>query len=242
MFGDKNFRRRNMQIHGLNKLTLLDYPGLTACTVFTGGCNFRCPFCHNRSLVLDPSSQPVIPEEEFFAYLKKRVGIIEGVCVTGGEPTLNKDLKEFIINIKRYPYKVKLDTNGTRPDVIKELAEEGLIDYVAMDIKNSREKYGLSIGIENYDTSKIEESVNYLLQGKIDYEFRTTVVREFNDKKSFADIAEWLSGAEKYFLQAFKDSGDLIDNTLSGYSRAEMDELLPILREKIGKVEIRGID
>lgn len=231
-----------MVIHGLNKLTLLDYPGLTACTVFTGGCNFRCPFCHNSSLVLAPDSQPVIPEEEVLSYLKKRVGILEGVCITGGEPTVNVDLKEFIAKIKKFSYKVKLDTNGTRPDVLRDLVESGLVDYVAMDIKNSRAKYGLSTGIESYDTSKVEESVAYLLTRPVDYEFRTTVVKEFNDKKSFADIADWISGAEKYFLQAFKDSGDLIDNTLTGYTKAEMEEFLPLLREKIEKVEIRGLD
>lgn len=231
-----------MKIHGLNKLTLLDYPGLTACTVFTGGCNFRCPFCHNRSLVIDPDSQPLIAEEEILSYLKKRRGILEGVCITGGEPTLNGDLISFIEKIKAIGYKVKLDTNGNRPDIIKSLVEHKLVDYVAMDIKNSRENYNRSAGVENLDLGKICDSVEYLKSGVVDYEFRTTVVKELNDKKSFYDIAEWLAGAKKYYLQAFKDSGDLITDTLSGLSKAEMEELLPILRKKIVKVEIRGID
>lgn len=231
-----------MKIHGLNKLTLLDYPGLTACTVFTGGCNFRCPFCHNRSLVIDPDSQPLIPEETVLGYLKKRRGILEGVCITGGEPTLNADLIPFTEKIKAMGYSVKLDTNGTRPDVIKSLVENRLVDYVAMDIKNSRENYSRSAGMENLDLSKVCESVDYLKSDAVDYEFRTTVVKELNDKKSFYDIADWLAGAKKYYLQAFRDSGDLISDTLSGLSKAEMEELLPILRKKIIKVEIRGID
>lgn len=231
-----------MLIHGLNKLTLLDYPGLTACTVFTGGCNFRCPFCHNRSLVLTPESQPVISEEEFFAFLDKRKGLLEGVCITGGEPTLQPDLSDFIKKIKAAGYKVKLDTNGTRPDVIKNLVESGLVDYVAMDIKNSLKKYGLSAGIENYDTANVEKSIEYLKGGLVDYEFRTTVVGGLNDRKSFEDLAETLSGAEKYFLQAFMDSGDLIDGTSTGVALEKMREFLPLLRKTIRKVEIRGID
>ena len=231
-----------MIIHGLNKLTLLDFPGLTACTVFTGGCNFRCPFCHNGSLVLAPDGQPVIPEEEVFGYLEKRKGILEGVCVTGGEPTLNADLIDFLKKVKAMGYKTKLDTNGTNPDMLIRAVEEKAVDYVAMDIKNSREKYGLSVGIKNYDTSKIEKSVSFLLEDRVDYEFSTTVVKEFNDEESFKGIAEWIKGAKKYFLQAFKDSGDLIDESVHGLSRDEMLALLPVFDKKVGKVEIRGMD
>ena len=231
-----------MIIHGLNKLTLLDYPGLTACTLFTGGCNFRCPFCHNASLVENPMGQPVIPEDEIFAYLKKRQGILEGVCITGGEPTLNPDLIDFMKKVKSLSYKVKLDTNGTNPDMLIRAVEEGAVDYVAMDIKNSPENYGMSVGIKNYDTAKIKRSVKYLLEDHIDYEFRTTVVREFNDKNSFYGVADLISGAKKYYLQAFKDSGDLIDETLHGLTREEMEEILPIFDGKVDKIEIRGID
>lgn len=231
-----------MKIHGLNKLTLLDYPGLTACTVFTGGCNFRCPFCHNAVLVLDPDSQPVIDEEEIFAYLEKRKRILEGVCVTGGEPTLDPDLHGFAERIKKTGYKVKLDTNGTRPDVLKRLVRDGLADYVAMDIKNSPERYGLSTGMKNPPLREVMESVEFLKTGVVDYEFRTTVVKGLNDGKSFGDVAEWLAGAEKYYLQVFRGGDGLIDTGTEGLPVAEMEEFLPVLRKKIKKVEIRGAD
>lgn len=230
-----------MEIHGLNKLTLLDYPSKTACTVFTGGCNFRCPFCHNRSLVLDPTSQPLIDEREFFAFLKKRQGVLDGVCVTGGEPTLQADLFDFIKKIKDLGYLVKLDTNGFRPNVLKKLIGAHLLDYVAMDIKNSLSLYPLSVGIQSFDTAPIKESAAILLSDVIDYEFRTTVVSEFNNEQSFMEIAQWLAGAKKYFLQAFTDSGDLINNTLHAVEKEKMLDFARILEKTIAKVEIRGI-
>ncbi|MEG1790778.1 MAG: anaerobic ribonucleoside-triphosphate reductase activating protein [Clostridia bacterium] len=230
---------KSMVIHGLNKLTLLDYPLHTACTIFTGGCNFRCPFCHNRSLVLAPESQPVISEDEVLSFLKKRVGVLEGACITGGEPTLQPDLFEFCAKVKSLGYKVKLDTNGTNPRLLKKLIDANFLDYVAMDIKNSLTNYGLSVGIEKFNTANIEESVKLLLTNCVDYEFRTTVVKEFNSAEDFREIATWLSGAKKYFLQTFKDSGDLINNTLHAAESNEMHNFLDILSEKIVKVEIR---
>jgi len=216
-----------MQIHGFNKTTLLDYPGHLACTVFTGSCQFRCPFCHNASLVLNPASQPVIPQEEVLATLKKRQHILEGVCITGGEPTLQADLPLFIEKIKALGLHVKLDTNGDNPAMLKYLVGENLLDYVAMDIKNSPEHYGKSIGLPDFDLTQIRESVTFLKEGHVDYEFRTTVVRQFNKAEDFEAIARWLSGAKVYYLQAFKDSGDLIAEHTFADAEREAGRPLP---------------
>lgn len=231
-----------MQINGFNKTTLLDYPKHLAATIFVGGCNMRCPFCHNASLVLHPSTLPVIPSEEVLAYLNKRRNILEGVCITGGEPTLYKELPDFINDIRLMGYKVKLDTNGTNPSMLKKLVAQGLIDYVAMDIKNSRENYSLSVGIKGYDISNIEESAAFLLTNPIDYEFRTTVVRQHHTSSDFISIGEWLKGAKSYYLQAFRDSGELISEGLSGYSKEAMLGFVELLKPYIDSVSVRGID
>ena len=178
-----------MKIQGLQKLTLLDYPGQVACTIFTAGCNFRCPFCHNAPLVTHIDDSCDITTEEIFAFLKKRQGILDGVCVSGGEPLVQPDIAEFIREIKALGYHVKLDTNGSFPEKLKELVDEGLLDYVAMDIKNSARKYGETIGIDGYDPARILESVDYLMTNVVPFEFRTTVVREFHKKTDFEDIA-----------------------------------------------------
>ena len=231
-----------MLLKGLQKLTLLDYPGKMAATVFAGGCNFLCPFCHNASLVLGErvSSSGTLPEEEFFAFLKKRVGILEGVCVSGGEPTLAKDILSFLNKIKELGFLVKLDTNGYRPDVLRNAVSNGLVDYVAMDIKNSKELYGITVGIENFDISPIIESTDFLLSGKVDFEFRTTLVRELHHELDILEIGKWLSGDEKYFLQSFKDSGDLISQGFSGYDENETDLLLNMLKMYIPNAQKRG--
>lgn len=231
-----------MQIHGFNKTTLLDYPGHLACTIFLGGCNFRCPFCHNASLVLAPTKQPTIPEEEIFHTLIKRKGILEGVCITGGEPTLYPGLSNFITKIKELGYLVKLDTNGNNPKVLRNLINNHSVDYVAMDIKNSKEKYGLSIGFDTFDTSNISESISLLLSSDIDYEFRTTVVKEHHTAEDFLSIGKWLQGAKAYYLQAYKDSGDIISPGLSSYSKTELNDFRNILLQYIQTVGIRGID
>jgi len=239
-----------MLIQGLQKLTLLDYPEKVACTIFTGGCNFRCPFCHNASLVVDRGNiQPITSrkngeysEEEIIEFLKKRKGILDGVCVTGGEPLLQKNLEEFIGRIKELGFLVKLDTNGSFPERLKALAGRGLIDYVAMDIKNSREKYGDTIGIEGYDTAPVEESVRFLMEGGIPYEFRTTVVKEFHDQVSIRAIGEWISGATKYYLQQFVDSGDVICPGLHACEPEELAAWREILRPFAGQVEVRGVE
>lgn len=229
-----------MIIKGLQKLTLLDYPGKMACTVFTAGCNFRCPFCHNASLVTNIDEER-ISEEEFFSFLQKRQGIIEGVCVTGGEPTLQPDLKDFIKKIKDLGYSIKLDTNGYRPEALKDVVNSGLVDYVAMDIKNSQAKYALTCGIENLDIAKINESVEFLMSNKVDYEFRTTVVKELHTEDDIQDIVSWIKGAKKYYLQGFTDSGDLICTGYSGYDKKGMEKLLNIAKNHFETVELRGI-
>lgn len=197
-----------MVISGLQKLTLLDYPGKTAAIVFTYGCNFRCPFCHNALLVTE-KMQDVIPEEEVLAFLRKRVGLLDAVCITGGEPTLQKDLREFIIKVKDMGYAVKLDTNGTNPALLDELLSEGLLDYVAMDIKNSPEKYSLTAGAD-VDFNNILKSIELIKSKAPDCEFRTTITRELHTEDDIRRIALTVGKDNKYFIQQFKDSGSLI--------------------------------
>lgn len=230
-----------MNIQGLQKLTLLDYPGKMACTVFTGGCNLRCPFCHNASIVLNPSTQGELSTEDIMTFLKKRQGILEGVVITGGEPLMQKDIEDFIVQIRTLGYGVKLDTNGTYPDKLRSLIDKGLVDYVAMDIKASPAGYPPAVGIGGYDISKIAQSVNLLLEGRVDYEFRTTVVREFHSVFDMKEIGEFIKGAKQYYLQAFKDSGELIGFGLSGVDKKEMEEMRKIMLAYVGKCELRGI-
>ena len=228
-----------MYIKGLQKLTLLDYPDKMACTVFTAGCNFKCPFCHNASLVFNRDDNR-ISEQKFFDFLSKRVGVIDGVCITGGEPTLQTDIVQFIKKIKELGFLVKLDTNGYRPDMLKFLVDNKLIDYVAMDIKNCKEKYPLTSGVENIEVSFIEQSVEYLLADNVDYEFRTTVVKEYHTLDDMIKIGEWIKGAKKYYLQAFVDSGDLICDGLSSYDKNDIQNLLNMIKPRIPSTKIRG--
>lgn len=216
-----------MIIQGLQKLTVLDFPGQVACIVFTAGCSFRCPFCHNATLVKAEGDN--ISEEEVLAYLKKRHGILDGVVITGGEPTIQKDLKEFIIKIKNLGYKVKLDTNGYHPEVLEDLLNDGLVDYVAMDIKNSKDKYAVTVGLQNIDILRIERSVELLKNCNIPYEFRTTTMEELHSEEDIKSIAEWLKGAKKYFLQSFKDSGDILCGTFTPLDDAKMQDFKQIL-------------
>ena len=227
-------------IKGLQKLTLLDYPGVIAATVFLGGCNLRCPFCHNASLVLPEKYGETISDTDFFAFLDSRRDRLQGVCVSGGEPTLYPQLEEFIREIKDRGFLVKLDTNGTRPEVLRRLVENNLLDYVAMDIKNSPLRYGETVGITDFDPTPIAESAAILMNGKTDFEFRTTVVRELHTPKDIEQIGQWLSGDEKFFLQTFVDSGDLIGTGYSGYTACEMEELTNLLKKYIPKAQKRG--
>lgn len=231
-----------MRINGIQKLTLLDFPGKVACTLFTGGCNFRCPFCHNASLVLPEQLDNPLSRDEILSFLKKRQGILDGVCITGGEPLLNKDIGEFIADIKSLGYAVKLDTNGSFPEMLKSLVKSGNVDYVAMDIKNSEEKYAMTCGLEKVDFSHIKESISFLLSGKVCYEFRTTTVREFHDADSFSGIAKLISGAENYFIQGFVASDNMIGSGFSAYSKKELDTFADIVRPHVKNISIRGVD
>lgn len=199
-----------MRIQGFQKLTLLDFPGKVACILFTEGCNFRCPFCHNAALVshVDPSAR--LQEEEILGQLEKRKGILDGVCITGGEPLLQSGLEELLCKLKAMGFSVKLDTNGSFPERLKAIVEAGLVDYVAMDIKNSREKYAQTVGLHSFSIDPIEESVAFLLAGKVPFEFRTTVTQELHTPEDIAAIADWIRGAPAYYIQNFVDSGDLV--------------------------------
>lgn len=229
-----------MIIKGFQKLTLLDYPGKVACTVFTGGCNFRCPFCHNALLVTEMDDIEYT-EKEIFEHLERRKGVIEGVAVTGGEPLLQKDIERFLYELKCTGVSVKLDTNGSFPEKLKGILELGIVDYVAMDIKNSKEKYAQTVGVQDFDISTVEQSIQILQQSGIDYEFRTTVTANFHTIEDMRSIARWLQGTPKYFLQNFVDSGMLIDSTCKGVSKAEMQEMLSAVRGFIPTAELRGI-
>ena len=231
-----------MLIAGLQKLTLLDFPGKTACTVFTPGCNFRCPFCHNALLVTDIDGGTFLDEEEFFSFLNKRKGILEGVAITGGEPTLQRELPLFIKRIKDLGFLVKLDTNGTNPEMLGALISEGLVDRVAMDVKNAPSLYGETAGLKNFDMTGVARSRDLLLEGRCDYEFRTTVVRGLHTKQSLKEAARWIEGAKEYWLQQYKDSGNLIDpRGLGAFGEAEMKELLEAVREIIPDAKLRGL-
>lgn len=229
-----------MLLAGLQKLTLLDFPGRVACTVFTAGCNLRCPFCHNSDLVLPERKPPLLDVEEFFSFLKKRQGILEGVCVTGGEPLLQKDIAPFLRRIKELGFSVKLDTNGCFPNVLRELVEDRLVDFVAMDIKNSPARYPQTAGIPTLDLNPIQDSVSFLLSDAVDYEFRTTVAAQLHDEECFRDIARWIAGAKRYALQEFKDSGDILTQGLSPCTPEQMQAFLSVLKPLIPGAFLRG--
>lgn len=232
-----------MRIQGFNKTTLLDYPKHLASTIFIGGCNMRCPFCHNSSLVLHPEAVPAIPVDDVLSHLNKRKNVLDGVCITGGEPTLFAyELTQLIKSIKDLGLKIKLDTNGTNPALLKNLVDNKLIDYIALDIKNSRENYGLSIGIKNYNTNKVNESVKYLLTSPIEYEFRTTIVKEHHTSRDILSIGQWIKGANSYYLQSYKDSEDIISPGLHSHSKDTLETFAQLLAPYINKVELRGVD
>ena len=269
-----------MKIQGLQKLTLLDYPGKIACTVFLGGCNFRCPFCHNGGLALDNDADGIMSVDELLAFLDSRRGRLQAVCISGGEPTLHHDLPELISEIKSRGFEVKLDTNGTNPEMLSLLIADGLIDYVAMDIKNSPEKYALTAGvgecrvqnakwtpstaIENPQNSfhsfqgtpcgpppsrgrlnaelfieKVKKSVAILMENRVDFEFRTTLTKELHSAEDIEIIGKWLSGSEKYFLQTYRDEGDLLVGGFTAFTPEETKELLSVLKVYIPNAEIR---
>ncbi len=227
-----------MILGGFQKLTLLDYPGKVACTLFTKGCNFRCPFCHNSFLVTQTHMAQEIPSQEILSYLKKRQGILEGVCITGGEPLLQPELETFIKEIKALGFAVKLDTNGAFPEKLKDLAEKKLIDYVAMDIKSCPEKYSALSGCE-VNLEAIKESVHFLIKGQVDYEFRTTVADELHTVEDIRELAKFIEGAERYFLQNFADSGNIIKEGLHPVGEEKLKSMKKAAEEVLKCVSIR---
>ena len=222
-----------MFIAGMQKLTLLDFPGVVACTLFTAGCNFRCPWCHNAGLVLpDEMSDRVLESEEVLSFLEKRKGVLDGVCVTGGEPLLQAELPDFLRRVKGLGYRVKLDTNGSFPERLEALVRESLVDRVAMDIKNGPSRYAETVGRKDLDLSAVTASKDFLLSDPVDYEFRTTVVRGLHTKESLLEAADWIAGAKQWFLQQSKDSGNLIHGEgLSAYTDSEMRALLETVQK-----------
>jgi len=236
-----------MIVSGLQKMTLLDYPGKIACTVFLQGCNFRCPFCHNSDLLGGPRYEG-ISEAELLRFLEKRKGLLEGVCITGGEPTLSTDLPSLMRKIRNMGYAIKLDTNGYRPDVLQQLVAEGLVDYVAMDIKNAPGRYGMTAGIPEISLERLEESIRYLLTGELEYEFRTTVVSEFHDVSAMEEIGRWLHGlapqtrAKRYFLQCFTDRDSVLQAGLHSPKKQELETFVQILTPFVENITIRGVD
>lgn len=231
-----------MRIAGIQKLTLLDYPGKVACTVFLSGCNLRCPYCHNPGLVLpERGNESEMPVAEVEAFLARRKGTLDGVCVTGGEPTLQPELPAFLEKLRCLGFAIKLDTNGTNPEMLKALMHDGILDYVAMDIKNSPEQYGETVGLPVFDLNPIQESVAYLLSGAVDYEFRTTAVAEFHDDASFEGIARWIAGAKRYYIQCFTDRDSVIRSGLHAPDKAQLTHWADIVRPLVPSVELRGV-
>lgn len=229
-----------MIIGGMTNLTLLDYPEKVACVVFTTGCNFRCPFCHNNTLVNGNDGRQ-LSVVEVLRFLQKRGNVLEGMCLTGGEPLIQNGVEEFLQAVKALGYSVKLDTNGAYPERLKALVEKGLVDYVAMDVKNSKDKYAATVGCDGVDLSAIERSIEYLKSGVVDYEFRTTVTGNYHCEQSIEDMAQWLTGAKRLYLQKFVNSGDLIDPNTTGCDDDAMRRYLEIVRKYVPNAELRGM-
>jgi pyruvate formate lyase activating enzyme len=234
-------KEKYMKIVGLQKMTLLDFPGHVACTVFLGGCDFRCPFCHNFELVLG-TSPTVMEEEELLAFLKKRFGLLDGVAITGGEPCLHPGLPELMKKIHDLGFQVKLDTNGAHPALLRAILEQGLADYVAMDIKNSPESYARTVGLKEIDLAPIRESVSLLMEGRTDYEFRTTVVKELHTAEDFERIGPWIAGSRRYFLQAFTDRDSVPFGGLHAPDADTMRAYAEIVRAYVPQTSLRGVD
>lgn len=228
-----------MKIGGFQKMTMLDFPGKIACTIFTYGCNLRCPFCHNASLVTEAGE--FVDINEVLSYLEKRKRVLDGVCITGGEPLLQPDIFSLMEKIKKIGLLVKLDTNGAYPDRLREAIERGLVDYVAMDIKNSKEKYALTTGIKDLDITPFEKSVEILKSSGIDYELRTTIVKEYHTLEDIVKIGEWIKGAKRYFLQGFVDSGALIAEGCSAHEKNTLEAFREAVSAYVPSVQIRGV-
>ncbi len=230
-----------MKIHGLQKMTLLDFPGRVACTVFLGGCDFRCPFCHNFELI-DGTAQPIMDEDELLAFLRKRTGLLDGVAFTGGEPCLHRDLPELLGRIRALGFAAKLDTNGFHPDLLRQILAEGLVDYVAMDVKNSPAKYAATCGLPSLDLTPIRESIALLKSSGADYEFRTTVVAELHQAEDFEEIGQMIRGARRYFLQRFTDRDSVPFEGFHAPAKEDMLRYAEIARRYVADTSLRGVD
>ncbi len=229
-----------MKLSGIQKLTLLDYPQKMACTLFAPGCNFLCPFCHNSGLVTDIDNNFIEPSE-VLKFLSTRQGILEGVCITGGEPLMQKEIEDFMKEIKEMGFLLKLDTNGSFPKKLLSVIDRGLVDYVAMDVKNSPKKYTQTIGKTAFDLSSVNESIDILLNSNIDYEFRTTVTKDFHTLSDLLEIASWISGCDAYYLQQFVDSGKLIDCKITGYENEDLKSMYKEVKKKLPCTQLRGV-
>ena len=230
-----------MKIHGLQKMTLLDFPGRVACTVFLGGCDFRCPFCHNFELV-DGTAQPIMDDEELLAFLRKRSGLLDGVAFTGGEPCLHPGLPDLLRKIRALGFATKLDTNGFHPDMLQDILEQKLVDYVAMDVKNSPDKYAATCGLDSLDLAPIRRSIELLKSSGVDYEFRTTVVAELHQAADFEAIGRMICGARRYFLQCFTDRDSVPFGDLHAPSREALLDYAEIARSFVPETQLRGVD
>ncbi len=230
-----------MKLHGLQKMTLLDFPGCVACTVFLGGCDFRCPFCHNFELV-DGTARPVMTDDDLIKFLESKKGLIDGVAITGGEPCLHSDLPQLIERIHNAGFRVKLDTNGYHPEMLKKILNQGIVEYVAMDIKNSPEKYALTCGVDEIDMGVIRQSMDLLMNSGIEYEFRTTVIKELHEKEDFEKIGEMIKGAKRYFLQRFTDRDSVPYGNLTAPSFDEMHEFEAIAIKFVPNTKLRGVE
>lgn len=229
-----------MEIKGLTKTTLLDYPGYVSATIFTGGCDFRCPYCHNKALVVNEDRLPSMHIDEVYDFLNKRKAALEGVCITGGEPLNQPDLCDFLYNVKQMGYKIKLDTNGYDPSHLNHILKQHLVDYIAMDIKNSQAKYAKTAGISNLDLTRVKLSVDLLRDSDTPYEFRTTIAKELHQPEDIQSIAQWLNGARAYYLQPYTESDDVIMPVFSSYTKKEMQALKALAQPYIRTVDIRG--
>lgn len=241
-YNSKLAMSEQIKIYGLQKLSLLDYPGKMACTIFTGGCNFRCPFCHNKSLVFLNPNEKEISSEEVLSYLEERKNVLDGICITGGEPLLHDSIKSFLQEVRKTKLSIKLDTNGSNLEKLKELIEEGLVDYVAMDIKNSKELYPKTVGLGEFDFKEVEETIKYLLENHIPYEFRTTLVKEFHEDTNFDDLGKMIKGCKHYYLQQFEDHGTCIEQNLSALPKEKVIKIKEVMSKYCEDVQIRGIE
>lgn len=230
-----------MIICGLQKLSMVDYPGKLAATVFTGGCNLRCPFCHNAGLVTRLSESPRLDPGQVLHFLRSRKGLLDAVVLSGGEPLLHKGAADFLAAVKVMGYLVKLDTNGCYPEALADILRRGVVDYVAMDIKNSRENYAATVGVPGFDIAPVEESIRIIREWGGEYEFRTTAVRQFHDASDFTSIGRWLHGSKNYYIQNFTDSGNLIGSNMSGFTPQELNAFADSLRQDFEFVGIRGV-